>query len=267
MAYFDERKNPPARGAVDRFIRRFGTAAWAMAMLVMYGIAATAAGVALVPAIALIERYGLPLWHSAAWWRLPALGMLVAASVAVWGLALMLVVPVYNWLLPTRMKPFKGGYFTVAALPWYVHNALFYLVRFTVLPFATLTPLGPLFLQAMGMTLGKRVRIGTEYLSDVRLITMGDDAAIGGSATIFCHVAGGGHLIIAPVIIGKRAQVGLRATVMGDVHIGDDAVILAHSVLLPGTRVPAGERWGGVPARPISDAEWADYKTNVLRRG
>jgi len=266
MAYFDERKNPPARGALDRIIRRFGTPAWAVVMLLMYAAAATAAGVALVPAIALFERFGVPLWHSTAWWRLPALGILMASCVAVWGLALMCVVPVYNLVLPTRMKPFKGGYFTIAALPWYVHNALFYLVRFTVLPFATLTPLGPLFLQAMGMKLGKRVRIGTEFLSDVRMITIGDDAAIGGSATIFCHVAGAGHLTIAPVIIGKRAQVGLRATVMGDVVMGDDSVLLAHSVLMPGTRVPPGERWGGVPARPIADAEWNDYKKNVLRR-
>lgn len=267
MTFFDTRNNPPVRNATDRFIRRFGTPAWAIAMAVMYAIAATAAGIALAPSLAILERWGVPLWHSAAWWRLPALGIVVAASVAVWGLALMVVVPVYNWLLPTRIRPFKGGYFTIAALPWYVHNALFYLVRFTVLPFATLTPIGPLFLQAMGMTLGKRVRIGTEYLSDVRLITMGDDAAIGGSATIFCHVAGGGHLIIAPVVIGARAQIGLRATVFGDVVVGNDAVVLAHSVLLPGTRIGAGERWGGVPARRIGDDEWKDYTTNVLGHG
>lgn len=220
MTFFDPRTNPPARNATDRFIRRFGTPAWAIVMAGMYAIAATAAGIALVPALAMLERWGVPLWHVAAWWRLPALGILVAVSVAVWGLTLMVVVPVYNWLLPTRIRPFKGGYFTVAAVPWYVHNALFYLVRFTVLPFATLTPIGPLFLQAMGMTLGKRVRIGTEYLSDVRLIS-----------------------------------------------VGDDAVVLAHSVLLPGTRIGAGERWGGVPARPIGDDEWKVYTTSVLRRG
>ncbi len=267
MAYFDPRNNPPTRNAIDRFIRRFGTAAWAMAMAVMYLVAATAAGIAAVPAVALFERWGIPLWHSAAWWRLPALGITLASCVGVWGFALMAIVPVYNWLLPTRIHAFKGGYFTIAALPWYVHNALFYLVRFTVLPFATLTPIGPLFLQAMGMTLGKRVRIGSENLSDVRLITMGDDAAIGGSATIFCHVAGGGHLIIAPVHIGARAQIGLRATIMGDVVVGDDAVVIAHTVVLPGTRIGNGERWGGVPARRIPNDEWKEYAKTVLNRG
>lgn len=31
---------------------------------------------------------------------------------------------------------------------------------------------------------------------------------------------------------------------MGDVQIGEGAVILPHSVLLPGARVPAEETWG-----------------------
>jgi len=52
---------------------------------------------------------------------------------------------------------------------------------------------------------------------------------------------------------------------MGDVEVGEGATILANSVLLPGTRVPAGERWGGVPARPILHDEWDAYK--ALLRG
>lgn len=266
MAFFQESKNPAQRGLLDRLIRRFGTPAWTAAMALMYGVGLSAYGVALVPALAILERWGLPVWHTAAWWRLPAFAGVVMLSAFAWGFTLLVVVPLYNWVLPTRLHAFKGGYFTIASLPWFIHNSLFYLVRYTILPFVTLTPVGPLFLQAMGMKIGKRVRIGTEYFSDVNLITLGDDVAIGGSATIFCHVAGGGHLIIAPVVIGARAQIGLRATIMGDVHVGEDAVILAHSVLLPGTRVGPGERWGGVPARQISKDEWSEYARTVLRR-
>jgi serine acetyltransferase len=51
---------------------------------------------------------------------------------------------------------------------------------------------------------------------------------------------------------------------MGDVVIGDDAVILPHSVLLPGSRVGAGETWGGVPARPIPRDEMEELK-RVIR--
>ncbi|HEX5633303.1 MAG TPA: hypothetical protein VFX50_08750, partial [Gemmatimonadales bacterium] len=53
------------------------------------------------------------------------------------------------------------------------------------------------------------------------------------------------------------------ATIMGDVIVGEGATVLAHAVLLPGTRVGARERWGGVPARRIPSDEWAAYKATL----
>ncbi|MDE3128526.1 MAG: hypothetical protein KGL38_11005, partial [Gemmatimonadota bacterium] len=138
---------------------------------------------------------------------------------------------------------------------------LFYLVRFTFLPFVTVTPVGIWFLRAMGMRMGRRPRIATDNFTDVSMIRLGDDVAIGGSAHVFCHYGGAGRLVIAPVVIGSRAVIGEKATVMGDVEVGEGATVLAHSVLLPGTRVGAGERWGGVPARRISEREWDEYRS------
>ncbi len=267
MAFFDPSKNPPPSGAIDRFIRRFNAVSYGLAVLALYALAATALGVALVPSMLLVARWTPPLWHSAAWWRWPALGSLLGGALFVWGFALLVVIPAYNFVLPTRLRPFKGGYFTIAAVPWYLHNGLFYLVRFTFLSFVTLTPFGILFLRAMGMKMGKRPRISTENISDPCMITLGDDVAIGGSAHLFCHYGGGGHLVIAPVVIGSRATIGLKATVMGDVHIGEGAKILAHTVLLPGTRVGAGEVWGGVPGRPIPPEEWDAYKEMIRIEG
>jgi acetyltransferase-like isoleucine patch superfamily enzyme len=70
--------------------------------------------------------------------------------------------------------------------------------------------------------------------------------------------------VIAPVTIGSRATIGEKATVMGDVEVGEGATVLAHTVLLPGTRVGARERWGGVPARRIEPEEWEEYKRTTL---
>jgi serine acetyltransferase len=50
---------------------------------------------------------------------------------------------------------------------------------------------------------------------------------------------------------------------MGDVVIGDDAIILPESVLLPGSRVGVGETWGGVPARKIEKEEMERIKTEI----
>lgn len=265
MKYFDERANPPASGPLDRFIRRFGALSHLLATMALYAVGACALGLALVPSLLIVDRLGVPLLAGDGWWRVPAFAVLVAGALFLWGFALLVVVPVFNFVLPTRIRAFRGGYFTIAALPWYLHNGLFYLVRFTFLPFVTLTPAGVLFLRAMGMRMGRRPRISTENFSDVSMISLGDDVTIGGSAQIFCHYGGAGNLVLAPVIIGSRATIGEKATLMGDVEVGEGATILANSVLLPGTRVPAGERWGGVPARPISHDEWDAYKT--LLRG
>jgi hypothetical protein len=255
--------NPPARGALDRLIRRFGAIAHVLATLAVYAIIALAIGLALAPA----------LWFLAAWLEgiasqggivhalLFGIGLGIAFFVA--GFALLVVVPLFNALLPTRIGRFRGGYYSIAAVPWLLHNALFYLARYTFLPYVTLTPFGPWFLRAMGMRIGRRAFINTEFISDPRLIAIGDDAVIGGSVHLFAHFGGGGHLNIAPIEIGDRVTIGQKATVMGDVTIADDAMILPHSVLLPGSRVGAGETWGGVPARPISDLAFEHLKHRI----
>jgi acetyltransferase-like isoleucine patch superfamily enzyme len=108
--------------------------------------------------------------------------------------------------------------------------------------------------------MGKRPRISTENLSDLSMITLGDDVVIGGSAHVFRHYGGAGNVEIAPVVIESGATIGEKATGMGDVIVGSGATILPHALLLPGTRVPPRERWGGSPARPISHDEWTSYK-------
>lgn len=254
------RYNPPAAGALDRLIRRFEAPSHVIAVLALYTVAASAIGVALAPALWFLDRWSA--WCSelggAAQWLALGTGFGLAFFIA--GIALLLVVPIYNFVLPTRVKPFKGGYFSIASVPWCLHNGLFYLARYTFLPFATLTPFGPWFLRAMGMKIGRRAFVNSEFISDPRLITIGDDVVIGGSVHLIAHFGGGGHLHVAPVTIGDRATVGQKATVMGDVIIGAGATILPHSVLLPGSRVGEGETWGGVPARPISHAEMESFR-------
>jgi acetyltransferase-like isoleucine patch superfamily enzyme len=246
-----EREGSSLRKLVDRLIRRYNHAAYAITVLCLYLVGCVGLGVALAPAVWLVARGAPRVLALDGLHKWPLLGFLGAVAFFVFGMSLLVVVPILNRLLPTRIERFKGGYYTFAALPWYVHNALFYMVRFTFLSFVTFTPFGIWFLRAMGMRIGRRPFINTENISDPQLITLGDDVALGGSVTIFAHYGGGGNLVIEPVEIGDGATIGLGATVMGDVKVGPRATVLAHSVLLPGSRVGEGETWGGVPARPI----------------
>ena len=259
----DDSKNPPAKSILDRLIRRFSRPAYVIVVLFLYLLVSTALGLALAPALFFFSELfawsqKLPqIFH----WILSGFGL--AVSFFIFGFTLLIVVSTYNWLLPTRVRPFKGGYYSLKAVPWLLHNGLFYLVRFTFLPFVTLTPFGIWFLKAMGMNLGRHVFINTEYISDPQLITLGNDVALGGSVRIFAHYGGHGNLVVEPVIIGERATIGLAATIMGDVRIGQDATILAHSVLMPGSRVGNGEVWGGVPARRINRKEMEVLKKEM----
>lgn len=234
-----------------------------MAVLLLYVLASTIIGLAGAPALWCFK-------HLIAWsGRLPEpfywFGVATSAALCFFlaGLLLLVVVPIYNWILPTRVRPFKGGYYSIYAVPWFLHNGLFYLVRYTFLPFVTLTPFGIWFLKAMGMKIGRHAFINTQYISDPRLITLGDDVALGGSVRIFAHYGGGGNLVIAPVVIERRATIGVGATVMGDVRVGEGATVLPHSVLLPGSRVGPGETWGGVPAQRIGREEMERLKESI----
>jgi len=259
----DDSKNPPAKSILDRLIRRFSRPAYVIVVLLLYLLVSTALGLALAPALFFFSE--LFAWSQ----KLPQIfhwivsGFGLAVSFFIFGFTLLIVVSTYNWLLPTRVRPFKGGYYSLKAVPWLLHNGLFYLVRFTFLPFVTLTPFGIWFLKAMGMNLGRHVFINTEYISDPQLITLGNDVALGGSVRIFAHYGGHGNLVVEPVVVGERATIGIAATIMGDVRIGQDATILAHSVLMPGSRVGNGEVWGGVPARRINREEMEVLKKEM----
>ncbi len=252
----DDSKNPPAKSILDRLVRRFSRPAYVIVVLLLYLLASTALGLALAPALFFFSE--LFAWSQ----KLPQIfhwivsGFGLAVSFFIFGFTLLFVVSTYNWLLPTRVHPFKGGYYSLKAVPWLLHNGLFYLVRFTFLPFVTLTPFGIWFLKAMGMNLGRHVFINTEYISDPQLITLGNDVALGGSVRIFAHYGGHGNLVVEPVIVGERATIGLAATIMGDVRIGPDATILAHSVLMPGSRVGNGEVWGASLRDALTEKKW-----------
>ena len=248
-------KNPPPRSALDAVLRRFARLSYYAFIGGVFAVGALALAIALVPALWLVGSVIAWTSSSGAWIRYGSAAAAVAAAFFVFGFSLLVVIPAFNFVLPTRVKPFKGGYYTIHAVPWALHNALFYVVRYTFLKWVTLTPPGIWFLRAMGMKIGRHAFVNTDLLSDPSLLTLGDDVTIGGSARIFAHYGGGGNLVIEPVVIGDRATIGLAATIMGDVRIGRGAVVLPHSAVLPGSRIGDDEVWGGVPARPIPREE------------
>ena len=194
---------------------------------------------------------GHPLWQ-----QIPVKGMSLGACYYVFGFTLILWVPFLSVIVRARLKPWRGPAVSVGALPWYLSATLTLLTRYAFLEFITPTPYNILFYRLMGMKVGKGVQINSSAISDPSMIEIGDYATIGGTANVMAHYAQGGYLIIAPVKIGAGATVGLRATLMGGVELGEKAKVLANSFVLPNSKIPAGETWGGVPAKKFDLREF-----------
>jgi acetyltransferase-like isoleucine patch superfamily enzyme len=74
---------------------------------------------------------------------------------------------------------------------------------------------------------------------------------IGHNAYVTAHAIVYDKLVLEPVTIGRGATIGVNAVVMPGVEVGERAVVAPGAVVPRGTRIPAGEFWGGVPARKI----------------
>jgi non-ribosomal peptide synthetase-like protein len=208
-------------------------------------------GAALFPAAALFASIEARLPASGA---LRALGVALALATGwfVFGLALLVVIPVFRWVTFARGTPVgRFPYLSFGSWRWASYNALTLMLRFTFVNWIRVTPLLPLYHRLMGARIGRRVQINTSVIADQNLVEIGDDTVIGGDVTLVCHSAERGRLVTAPVRIGKRVTVGLMAVVFPGCVIGDDAIIAAGSVLSKGARVGPGEIWAGVPARRV----------------
>ncbi len=138
-----------------------------------------------------------------------------------------------------------------------------YLRHWIVQQFARLIPWGLIegtviynsILRLLGAKIGKRVHIHRGV--DLRhggwdLLTIGDDVTLAQESTLTLIDLRDGQFILAPVTIGDRCTVDVRA------GLGQYAEMLADSSLSPlswlddGVCIPQGERWDGVPAIKVA---------------
>jgi len=104
----------------------------------------------------------------------------------------------------------------------------------------------------LGATVGEGVSWGLESTPDVfwpERITVGDHAIIGYDATILCHEFLQDEYRVGDVVIGERAMIGAGAVILPGVEIGAGAQVAANSLVA--RDVPADTTVAGIPAEPI----------------
>lgn len=184
--------------------------------------------------------------------RVLVLSVAAAGCYFVFGLTLLVVLPIARWATLAVGTPVgRFTFLSLGAWRWASFNALTLMLRFSFIHWIRVTPLLPLYHRLMGARIGARVQINTAVVADQNLLSIGDDTVIGGDVTLVAHVAERGRLVTAPVVIGRNVTVGIMAVILPGCQIGDGAVIAAGAVLSKGAKVAPGEVWAGVPARPV----------------
>ena len=105
----------------------------------------------------------------------------------------------------------------------------------------------------LGVTVGTGVAWGLESTPDVfwpERITVGDDAIIGYDATLLCHEFLQDEYRLGDVVVGERAMIGAGAIVLPGVRIGEGARVAANSLVAED--VPPHTTVAGVPAEVVS---------------
>ena len=170
-------------------------------------------------------------------------GMAVYAPLAVWGAVLV------KRCLIGRYRPLRapvwGSFYlrnwmvqqAVRAIPWWLMEG---------------TGFQAMALRALGARIGRRVHIhrGVDLVhGGWDLLEIGDDVTIGQEAHLGLVELEDGDILVRPVRLGSGCTLETRAGVDGDARMEDGAQLTALSWLPPGGRIPAGERWDGIPAK------------------
>ena len=120
-------------------------------------------------------------------------------------------------------------------------------------------------LRALGARIGSRVHIhrGVNLLQGGwDLLEIGDDVTLSQDSAVRLVDFDDGHVVVGPVSVGEGSTLGVRAGVSANTVLEPEAFLTALSWLPSGGRIPRGERWDGIPARPAGRSAPAPQLTD-----
>jgi serine acetyltransferase len=202
----------------------------------------------LVPAFAGAAGAAYALGTMASWGSLRGVVLALAFVVGLYACAIVV------FRLFQRVSPLRPGDIPLASQQEFVYHVyqLFFLMLFypVMRSGAVPVPVMRVFYLALGAKLGPNT-YSSGILFDPGFVTIGENTIVGQYALLVPHVHEGAHVAHFPIRVGSNVTIGAHAVVMSDVEIGDGAIVAVGAVVPKGTRIGAGEVWGGVPARRL----------------
>lgn len=213
-------------------------------------------GIATLPALLFWESFrSLPLptpdWLP--YVRAVLVAMSLIPAYLIFAIALMALSAGSCRLLRWRTEP--GVYSLHEVNPklvrWAAYNASINVVRIFAGEALRATPLWTTYLKWNGAQIGRGVYVNSARLFDHNLLVFEDRVVVGGDAKMIAHLVEDGHVKAYPVILRRRAVIGVNTVISPGVEVGENSAVGAMSFVPKHQKIPANEIWGGVPAKPI----------------
>lgn len=213
--------------------------------LFMYSLGIVILGTAIFPGVYFLYQLWIHTAQLSASLRILYFCFGFVGGYFVSGTMLMLLVSLVSIVFRLKLKEGEFDVGSIEIFKWVFVNAFFMVVKVIFLDLILLTPYCSLFYRMMGAKIGRNVLINSKNVGDLSLLEIGDNSAIGGSATIIAHSFEQGGLKLKKVIIGKNVIIGLNSVIFPGVEIGDNAMIAAGAIVLKNTHVAANTTFLG----------------------
>jgi non-ribosomal peptide synthetase-like protein len=183
------------------------------------------------------------------------LSMAAALALAgcLFGLASFLLVVGLKWILMGRYRPRAAPMWTPFVwLSEAVTNLYESLAVPNLLEFLRGTPILPWALRLLGARMGKGVYLDTTDLTEFDCVSIGDEAELNAWCGPQTHLFEDRVMKIGLVRVGAGVTIGPCSTILYDTHVGDGVLLGPLTLVAKGERLPAGTRWEGSPAAPVT---------------
>ena len=196
------------------------------------------------------EAFGSPTaWLDAVW-----TGLTLSSAAIIYMLSLIFFSALLQFILHIRVKEHTMVRLqSITTIRWAICGQIGRSTR-PVLQHLVPSFFANAYFRICGATIEVGAQINSPFINDPNLLTIEKDVVIGGGAVINGHLVERGELIFSPILIGEGALIGTGAMIQPGVQIGAGAVIASQALVPKYKVIPAGEVWGGIPARKIKDS-------------
>ena len=151
----------------------------------------------------------------------------------------------------TRFRRLEPTYCSLYDEAFWAHERFWKLNYNAMLRVFDGTPIKPIFLRLQGARVGARLFDDGAGLTEPSMVTIGDDCMLNHGAALQCHSLEDGTFKSDLIAVGDRCTLSTNAFAHYATTIADDGVLEADAFLMKGSRIEAGTRWWGNPAREI----------------